>query len=153
LPLHPLVVHAVVVFAPLAALLGLAYAVVPRWRWALRAVLVVNTAVAVLTAVVATMSGEELLEALPSLDEIPSMEAHEERGESLRNGLLIFALAVGLSAWRLGGSSALKSGRGAKQSAGGPLDKVLVVALVLASVAVLALTALAGHTGAVVVWG
>ena len=35
-PLHPLVVHAVVVFAPLAALFGIAYAVLPNWRWALR---------------------------------------------------------------------------------------------------------------------
>ena len=36
LPLHPLVVHAVVVLSPLAALGGLLYAAVPRWRWWLR---------------------------------------------------------------------------------------------------------------------
>ncbi len=153
LPLHPLIVHAVVVLAPLAALLGLVYAVVPRWRWALRAVLVVTTAIAVVTAVLATTSGEELLEALPALDEMPSMETHEERGELLKNAMLVFGLLVGLGAWRLGGTSGLKSGRGAKQSSGGVVDKVLVIALVAVSIAVLALTALAGHTGAVVVWG
>ena len=53
-PLHPLVVHAVVVLGPLAALTGLAYAFVPQWRWLLRwplFVLAVVTAVAALLAV------------------------------------------------------------------------------------------------------
>ena len=36
LPLHPLVVHAAVIFGPLAALAALVYAVVPRWRDRLR---------------------------------------------------------------------------------------------------------------------
>ena len=35
LPLHPLVVHAAVIFGPLAALAALAY-LVPRWRLRLR---------------------------------------------------------------------------------------------------------------------
>jgi uncharacterized membrane protein len=153
LPLHPLVVHAVVVFAPLAALFALAYAVVPRWRWALRWVLVACTAVAVVTATISTMSGEELLETLPGLDELPSMETHEERGELLRNALFLFSVIVGLAAWRLGGPSGLVSGRGAKESAGGALDGLLAAALVAASLAVAVLTFLAGHTGAVVVWG
>ena len=34
-PLHPLVVHAVVVLGPLAAFAGLAYAIVSKWRWLL----------------------------------------------------------------------------------------------------------------------
>ena len=36
LPLHPLVVHAAVVFGPLAALAALAYVGLPRWRDRLR---------------------------------------------------------------------------------------------------------------------
>ena len=36
LPLHPLVVHAAVVFGPLAALAALAYVVLPAWRDRLR---------------------------------------------------------------------------------------------------------------------
>lgn len=36
LPLHPLVVHAAVVFVPLAALLVMVFAVFPRHRWATR---------------------------------------------------------------------------------------------------------------------
>ena len=34
-PLHPLVIHAVVVFVPLAALLAIAMSV-PKWRWLAR---------------------------------------------------------------------------------------------------------------------
>ena len=45
LPLHPLVVHAAVVFLPCAALLALVYAAVPRWRWAVRWPMVGLTAV------------------------------------------------------------------------------------------------------------
>lgn len=153
LPLHPLIVHAVVVFAPLAATFAIVYAVVPRWRWALRWVMVTCTAIAVVTATIAASSGEDLLDSLPALDELPSMETHEERGELLRNALFFFTVVVGLSAWRLGGPSGLISGRGAKDSSGGALDGVLAALLVVVSLAVVVLTVLAGHTGAVVLWG
>ena len=56
-PLHPLVVHAVVVLGPLAALTGLAYAAVPRWRWLLRWPLVVLAVVTAVTAFVAVVAG------------------------------------------------------------------------------------------------
>jgi hypothetical protein len=36
LPLHPLVIHAAVVFGPLAALCALGYALLDRWRERLR---------------------------------------------------------------------------------------------------------------------
>jgi uncharacterized membrane protein len=60
LPVHALVVHAVVVFVPLLVLLAIVYAVVPRWRakvgWAAALLAVAAPA----TAWVATESGEEL---------------------------------------------------------------------------------------------
>lgn len=153
LPLHPLIVHAVVIFAPLAATFAIAYAVVPRWRWALRWVMIACTAVAVVTATIAASSGEDLLESLPALDDLPSMETHEERGELLRNMMFLFTVVVGLAAWRLGGPSGLISGRGAKESSGGAIDAVLAAVVVITSLAVLVVTVLAGHTGAVVLWG
>ena len=70
LPLHPLVVHAAVVFAPLAALNALLYAAVPRWRWLLRWPLVVLTLVAVGSALVAAASGESLLESREGLESL-----------------------------------------------------------------------------------
>ena len=57
-PLHPLVVHAVVVLGPLAALAGLAYAFVPKWRWLLRWPLVVLAVVTAVASLVAVQAGD-----------------------------------------------------------------------------------------------
>ena len=63
LPVHALVVHAAVVFAPLAATAGIAF-LVPTWRRALRWPLVVLAAIAVVTVFVAKESGKVLNEHL-----------------------------------------------------------------------------------------
>lgn len=151
-PLHPLVVHAVVVFAPLAALFGIAYAVLPNWRWALRWPLVVATGIAVVTAYVATLSGQDLAESR-GLDALPAVQTHQERGTLLRNILIAFTVVVGLAAWRLGGPSGLKSGKGERPNPGGPAYLVILGLLVLGSVAVGVAVFLAGDSGARAVWG
>jgi uncharacterized membrane protein len=147
-PLHPLVVHAVVVLGPLAALTGLVYAAVPRWRWLLRWPLVVLAAVTAVTALVAVAAGEDLLAARPEL--APIVEDHQESGELFRNVALGYAVLSGLAAWALGGASALASGRGARETRFG-----IPVALVLAAgaVALLVTVYLAGDSGARAVWG
>jgi hypothetical protein len=150
LPLHPLVVHAVVVLTPLAALTGLAYAFVARSRWLLRWPLVglaVGTAVA---AFVATTSGEALLEARPGLEAL--VEDHEEWGELLRTASFAYAAAAALAAWALGGPSSLVSGRGARET--NPVVGAVATVLVAAgAVALLVLVFLAGESGARAVWG
>ena len=151
IPLHPLIVHAVVVLAPLAAVAGLAYAAVPRWRWWLRWPLVLCALAAAGGAVVAAISGEQLLESR-GLGQLPAVQDHQEAGERLRNVLLVFAPVVLLAAWRLGGPSALASGRGAREG-GGVLGTVVAVLLALVCLAVLLTAFLAGHTGATAVWG
>jgi uncharacterized membrane protein len=152
LPLHPLVVHAVVVLTPLAALAGLAYAAVPRWRWLLRWPVVLLTVVATGAAVLAAASGQSLLEAR-GLDALESVRNHRSAGLLLRNVMLPFAVVALLAAWRLGGPSALASGRGQREAHGGALDLTLAVLLGLGSVVVLALVIRAGDTGARAVWG
>lgn len=75
LPLHPLVVHAVVVLVPLAVLTGIVVAVWPRAR---RAYGWPVAAIAVLAAIsipVATSSGEQLRDRLPANSMI---ETHAE---------------------------------------------------------------------------
>ena len=62
-------------------------------------------------AVVAALSGDDLAETR-GLDALPEVQTHQERGVLLRNILLGFTVVVGLGAWRLGGPSGLKSGRG-----------------------------------------
>jgi len=147
-PLHPLVVHAVVVLGPLAALTGLAYAAVPRWRWLLRWPLLVLAVVAAGASVLATQSGEALLESRPEL--APIVAEHEESGELVRNVALGYAVLSALAAWALGGVSALASRRGARETRFG-----LPVAVLLAAgaVALLVTVYLAGDSGAKAVWG
>jgi len=59
-PLHPLVVHAVVVLVPLAALGTIAIAVRPRWRRPYGPLVVAFGALAAILTPVATSSGEAL---------------------------------------------------------------------------------------------
>ena len=149
-PLHPLVVHAVVVLGPLAALTGLAYTAVPRWRWLLRWPLVALALVTAVTAFVAVVAGEDLLKSRPEL--APIVADHQERGELLRNVALGYVLVAAFAAWALGGVSALASGRGARESRG-PLGLVAAVLLVVAAVGLLVMLYLAGDSGARAVWG
>ncbi len=147
-PLHPLVVHAVVVLGPLTALTGLAFAFVPRWRWLLRWPLVLLAVVAATTAWVATLSGEDLLSARPEL--APIVEVHQERGVLLRNVALGYVPVALLAAWALGGVSALASGRGARETRWGiPVSALLAIG----AVALLVTLFLAGDSGARAVWG
>lgn len=152
IPLHPLVVHAVVVFAPLSALFGVLYAVLPRWRWALRWPLVAATLIAVVTAYVATVSGSDLASDR-GLGELEAVEEHQERGELLRNVLFAFTVLVGLAVWRLGGPSALISRKGERPAPGGVLSIITMGLLVVGSVAVGVAAFLAGDSGARAVWG
>jgi MFS family permease len=147
-PIHPLVVHAVVVLGPLAALAGLVYAFVPGWRWLLRWPVVVLALVTAVTAFIAVQSGEALLDLRPELE--PLVEEHEERGELLRNVALGYALVSLLAAWALGGTSALASGKGARQTRlGVPVTVLLAVGAVALGVCLF----LAGDSGSRAVWG
>jgi len=60
IPVHPLVVHAVVVLLPLAIVGTIAIAVVPRWRTPYGPLVVLITLVATVLVPVATSSGEAL---------------------------------------------------------------------------------------------
>ncbi len=80
LPLHPLVVHAVVVLVPLAVLTGIAVAVWPaarhRFGWPVAGLAVLAT----LSIPVATSSGEDLRDRLPDTRLIAE---HAELGDQL----------------------------------------------------------------------
>lgn len=87
LPLHALVLHAVVVLLPLAVIGSVAIAILPaaraRFGW-----LVVGVAAAATALVpIATMSGENLARRLP---ETPEIARHEELGDLM----LYFALPM-----------------------------------------------------------
>ncbi|MBC9733231.1 DUF2231 domain-containing protein [Nocardioides marmotae] len=139
LPLHALVVHTAVVLGPVAALFGIAYAAVPRWRDWLRwpmAVLAVPAAAAVW---VAFLSGEQLTEANQYGGPLAALvETHEERAAVFRVVVLAFAVVAVLAA-------ALHRRVGATRW-------VLAVLLAGTGVATVVYAVLTGDAGAQVAW-
>ena len=152
LPLHPLIVHVVVVFAPLTAVAGILYAVLPRWRWWLRWPLVATAVIAAGAGVIAVQSGLQL-ETQRNLQSLPELAVHAHRGRILRWVLLGFLAVAALSAWQLGGPSALTSGGGAREGRTGAVAVTLQVLLVVGALAVLVCVFLTGDSGARTLWG
>lgn len=89
LPLHPLVVHSVVVLGPLAALLLLAYVLMPRWRVALRWPTIGLAVIVAVAGKVAEESGKELEDRIgePGFD-------HADKGELAAQSLIALAVVA-----------------------------------------------------------
>lgn len=157
LPLHPLVVHLVVVVVPVAALVSAVFAVVSRWRWLLRWPAGLLAPGAVLAAWAARLSGGALLDDRPFLlDADPlrtRVEDHQQLGEILSVAVLPFAAVVLLAVWALPGASPLVSGRGARESRLPSAERLLVAAVVVVSLVVLVVVVLTGDSGSRAVWG
>ena len=148
-PLHPLVIHAVVVLVPLAAIAAIAMSV-SKYRWIARWPALLLTLGATAAAYVATLTGEELAKDR-GLDSLPLVKTHEEWGERLMIGMWVFALLVVVAFWVLPHVTRLSGAkdRVAKVAA---LEKPLMVLVPLAAVAVLVLVFLTGDAGARAVW-
>jgi hypothetical protein len=137
LPLHPLIVHAVVVLLPMAVLGAVLIAVWPairaRWAWPV----VVLTVAAVVTIPLATSTGEGLEHNLPRT---PALAAHAELGDQLlvfAAPLLVcvFALAF-LDGRRRRGVPASTSGPGTMAAPAATSGRARVTAVLLAVVTV-----------------
>lgn len=147
IPLHPLVVHAVVALLPLAALLVFGAAVSARFRrWA--ALLPPALATLALVAVpLATSTGESLEE---SVQETTLVEEHAELGEQV----LPWAIGLAVAAWVLWWLGR----RGQAGTRGGDAKYPTVVTFVVAVLALVAVAGAgysvyrAGHSGADAVW-
>ncbi len=138
LPLHPLVVHAAVVFGPTGALTALAYAVLPRWRDRLRLPMVALALLATGSVVAAFLTGRNFLESRPELGQKPMVQTHEARAELLLWLTLGFGLVALLTGWLHGRT--------------GPVRVVSWAVLGLAAAAVLVQVVLTGDAGARAVW-
>jgi uncharacterized membrane protein len=147
LPVHPLVVHAAVVFVPLLVLLAIGYGILPRFRarigWAVAFLAVVAPA----SALFAKLSGEELLEALTAKGYPPPILAqlaeHQEYGDLLFWFVLGLGIVSGLLLYVTGGRGANLPGWLA------PVVTGLVIVLGVLSAVYVYLT---GDSGAQVVW-
>jgi uncharacterized BrkB/YihY/UPF0761 family membrane protein len=149
LPAHILLLHAIVIFAPVAGLLALAYSWVPRVRkyigWALFGLAVLNVPLAWITK----ESGEEFEELRP---ENSLVEAHAELGDALPLIAGVFLIAVVLL-FLTYDSLALRIMPWLAKTRAVPAVRIIVS--VLASVVAIWLiyqTIVTGHSGALAVW-
>jgi magnesium-transporting ATPase (P-type) len=138
LPLHPLVVHAAVIFGPIAALVALAY-LVPRWRLKLRWPMVGLAVIATLSIVAAYLTGNNFLEHKPELRTSPQVQTHQDRARQLLWVTIAFGVIALASGWFATRTGALRI--------------VLDVLLGAAAIATLVLVFLTGEAGARAVWG
>lgn len=136
LPLHPLVVHAVVVLLPLAAVGVIVLALVPRWRRTFAPLVLGALVVAAVSAVVATVSGNALAERVG----LPA--EHQRYGTLLAISAAVLLVVDG--GWLLWTRRAERPDS---------RRKVLGWISAALSVGVLILTVLTGHSGSVSVWG
>lgn len=136
LPVHPLVIHAVVVLGPLSAVLLLAYALRPSWRVGLRWPTLLLSLVAAASAFVATESGEALEERVGD----PAFE-HAEKGDLAAISMYVLVGAVIVVVFLLA-----RAGRAARASA------VSVVIALAATAFTFFAVYDAGHSGASSVW-
>jgi hypothetical protein len=147
-PLHPLVVHAVVVFVPLAALAAIAMSV-PKWRWLARWPALLLTLGATAATYVATLTGEDLKKDRGL--NTPLVETHEQWGDRLMLAMWVFAVVTVVAFWALPHVTRLAGGKD-RPARVAVLEKPLAVLLPLVAVVVLVLVVLTGDAGARAVW-
>ncbi len=140
LPVHALVVHAVVVLMPLSAIGLIAIVIVPRWRatfgWLVLAGLLIGT----VSAFIAKQSGQSLA------DRVGLPQQHSSFGDKLP--WLCLALFVVAAVWFwLQRADARAEGEGPRA-----VTRVLAVVSAVLALGAIALTIATGHTGAIAVW-
>ncbi len=139
LPVHPLVVHAVVVLLPLACVATAAVAVRASWRRFAPAVAALNGAV-LLATFAAKQSGENLERRIAQFSVPPGLDDHTQWGSRLF--LLALALFIGaLVVWFVHSRGGM-----------GTLGRVVGVLAVIGALATIGVTVYVGHTGASAVW-
>lgn len=139
LPLHPLVVHAVVVLVPLTAVGALLMALRPRFSKRFGVIVVIGAILSAVSAFLATESGEMLVRTRPVSGE------HVVAGDAVTLPVLGFAVLLTVF-WLFD--------RGVPGNRARPLWlKALAVVVVIAAIGCTYLVVLAGHTGALSVWG
>jgi predicted membrane protein DUF2231 len=168
LPLHPLVVHAVVVLVPLTALIAVLF-LVPRFRRSLRWPMVVLALVSLASTFVARQSGLNLKEVLvppapagsPPNPLADAIDRHQHLANQLWYIVIAFAIVVLIAAYVLRPDDELgpfpgRVGDSDDEEGATTLDTVIraVVAalVVVGAVAVVVQTVRAGEQGSRAVW-
>lgn len=148
LPTHPLVIHAAVVFVPLAAVIAVVFAVVPRWRWATRWPMIVTSLIALVAATISWFSGRALRdERVAAGIDATRYQRHEELADILICLVLVFFVVMVLAAWALGGPSGLASGKGARGHHAPFIEWSSLLMLVMLAVFMITVVVATGEAG------
>ena len=139
LPVHPLVIHAVVVLVPLAAIGALLVIFMPKFRVTYSPLVLIAVVLGTISAFVATQSGEALSE------RVGLPKSHATHGERLSYVVLAFAILFTL--WFL-----LERTNWIKGAIANPLKIVLKVLIPIVAFLSIVLTILVGHSGAEASW-
>ena len=149
LPMHALVIHAVVVLVPLSALCAVAYAVRPAWRRVLRWPTAAGAVISGVSAFVAAESGEALQRRVSavraSTTDFDLLREHVEWGDRAKLFCLLFMGITLLALW-------FARPPDEESPRGHALDVIVSTLVVLAAVAAVVTVVLAGHAGSQVVW-
>jgi MMPL family len=141
IPLHPLVVHAVVVLMPLAAVGTIAIALVPRWRDVYGWLVLAASTIVLATVPIATQSGKRLRDSLnlggPVAEKVRD---HQQFGDRMIYAAAGLWLVLVVMLWLH------RTGR-----RGGVMMLVAGLSIV-AALAGLVLVTLTGHSGSNAVW-
>lgn len=149
LPMHALVIHAVVVLVPLGALSAIAYVLRPEWRRVLRWPTAAGAVVSGVSAFVAAESGEALQRRVTrvragSID-VGLLNDHVEWGDRAKLLCLLFAALTLLALW-------FARPPDEESPRGHAFDVLVGTLVVLSAVAAVVTVVLAGHAGSAVVW-
>jgi hypothetical protein len=139
LPLHPLVIHASIVLIPLVAIGALVMSYLPSFSRRYGKMILVLAVVAQISLFLAKVTGEALEEILDK-----DMGNHADLGE-IAPFVTVPMVALIYLRWRLDRSGATVGSAWVR--------RLTSIALIVASLASIAVIALVGHSGAESVWG
>jgi uncharacterized membrane protein len=139
LPVHPLVIHAVVVLVPLAAIGALLVVFISKFRVTYSPLVLIAVVLGTITSFMATQSGEALSE------RVGLPKSHSTHGERLSYVVLAFAALFTL--WFV-----IERTNWIKGAIANLLKTLLKVLIPTIAVLSIGLTVLAGHSGAEASW-
>jgi formate hydrogenlyase subunit 3/multisubunit Na+/H+ antiporter MnhD subunit len=155
MPLHPLVNDMAVALVPLSVLAGLAFALLPGWRWLTRWAAVLSTLGAMVALGLTWWTGRDLVETMVGGGQLPAqLQTHQDRANMLVVIFLVFTVVVVLAFFTLPAPSRLEdrrlefAGRSAAWA-----TRLVPVALVVLGLLALVAVVMTGHAGAQFVFG
>ncbi len=155
LPLHPLVNDAAVALVPAAVLAGLAFALLPGWRWLTRWAALLASLGGLVALVLGWWSGRDLVDTMFAGGQLPEqVQTHQDRASMLVVVFFVFAVVVVLAFFTLPAPSRLEDHRLGFAGSSAPwAARVVPIALVVLALAALVGVVLTGHAGAQLAFG